>query len=93
MGIKELMEEHKSEIRKRFGVRKIGLFGSWARGEETMSSDVDILVEFERPTFDNFMDLLFYLEELLDRNVDLVTTKGLSPYISEYVYREVVWVV
>jgi hypothetical protein len=48
-------------------------------------------VEFEEPTFRNFMGLVFFLEELFDREVDLVTIKGLSPYIRPYVEREVVW--
>ncbi len=86
-----ILKAHEKEVKRKFGVRKIGIFGSHARGEEKETSDVDILVEFEEPTFRNFMGLAFYLEDLFDREVDLVTVKGLSPYIRPYVEREVVW--
>jgi len=74
-----------------FGVKNIGLFGSFARGDQTSSSDIDILVEFmhEKHTFDNFMDVAFFLEELLGRNIELVTTESLSPYIGPHILKEV----
>ena len=73
------------------GVRSIGLFGSFVRGEQTSWSDVDILVEFmpEEHTFDNFMEVAFLLEELLGRNVEVVTPEALSPYIGPHILREV----
>ena len=73
------------------GVRSIGLFGSFVRGEQTPLSDVDILVEFmpEKHTFDNFMEVAFLLEELLGRNVEVVTPEALSPYIGPHILREV----
>ena len=55
------------------------------------TSDIDILVEFEKPTYDNFIDLVFFLEELIGKKVDLVTSKGLSPYLSSVVRKEVIW--
>ena len=75
----------------RLGVRSIGLFGSFVRNEQTPSSDVGILVEFSpgRHTFDNFMDVSLLLEEVLGRNVDLVTRESLSPYIGPHILREV----
>jgi predicted nucleotidyltransferase len=79
------------EIKKRFHVKRIGLFGSFARGDEKETSDVDIMVEFEVPTFDNFMKLSFFLEDLFARRVELVTPDSLSPYIASYVKKEVVW--
>ena len=87
----ETIKKHKAEIRKRYGVKKIGVFGSHVRGEETETSDVDLLVEFEKPTFDNFMDLLFFLEDLFGKDVDLITTRGMSPYIGPSIEKEVVW--
>src|SRR3990170_2721343 len=62
----ELLKNNEHEIRKRFGVRKIGIFGSFARGEEKDGSDIDVLVEFQDnyKTFDNYMDLKFSLEDL-----------------------------
>ena len=73
------------------GVTSIGLFGSFARGEETPSSDIDLLVEFapEKHSFDNFMDVAFLLEHLLARKVELVTPQALSPYIGPHILREV----
>ena len=87
----KILKEHENEIKRRFGVKRIGIFGSHARGEEKATSDVDVLVEFEVPSFDNFMELAFFLEDLFGREVDLVTTGGLSPHIAPFVEREVVW--
>ncbi|UEC42362.1 MAG: Nucleotidyltransferase [Methanothrix sp.] len=86
-----ILKEHENEIKRRFGVKRIGIFGSHARGEEKATSDVDVLVEFEVPSFDNFMELAFFLEDVFGREVDLVTTGGLSPHIAPFVEREVVW--
>ena len=74
-----------------FGVRSIGLFGSFVRGDQTSLSDVDILVEFipEKHTFDNFMEVAFLLEEQLGRKVELVTPEALSPHIGPHILREV----
>ena len=91
MNVIEILRSHEPEIRKRFSVKRIGVFGSFARGEQKDTSDVDILVEFEKPTFDNFMNLAFFLEDLFQRKVDLVTSNSLSPYIGPYVKNEVVW--
>ena len=87
----KILKGHQNEIKRRFGVKRIGIFGSHARGEEKATSDVDVLVEFEVPSFDNFMELAFFLEELFGREVDLVTTRGLSPHVAPFVEREVVW--
>ena len=88
-----LLEGHIEDI-KVFGVTRLGLFGSFARGESSDTSDVDILVEFDpgSKTFDNFIHLAFYLEDLLERRVELVTTEALSPYIGPRILREVEYV-
>jgi hypothetical protein len=91
MEIIDLIKNHANDIKILFSVRRIGIFGSFARGEQKDSSDVDILVEFEKPTFKNFMNLSFYLEDLLEREVDLVTVKGLHPRIRPYVEKDVIW--
>jgi predicted nucleotidyltransferase len=68
------------EIRVRFGVKKLAVFGSVARDQARESSDVDVLVDFEGGvSFDRFMDLKFYLEELLGVPVDLVTRNAIRP--------------
>jgi predicted nucleotidyltransferase len=91
MEIIDLIKSHANDIKTLFSVRRIGIFGSFARGEQKDSSDVDILVEFEKPSFKNFMNLSFYLEDLLEREVDLVTLKGLHPRIRPYVEKDVIW--
>jgi predicted nucleotidyltransferase len=79
------------DMLKNQGVRRIGLFGSFARNQGRVRSDMDFLVEFERPTFDNYMNLAFSLEKLFGRHVDLVTPDGLSSHIRPYIEKEVVW--
>lgn len=91
MKIIDILRRRDREIKERFHVKKIGLFGSFARGDEKESSDVDIMVEFEEPTFNNFMNLALFLEDLFGRRVELVTPDSLSPYIASYVKKEVVW--
>jgi predicted nucleotidyltransferase len=78
-----------------FGVRKLGLFGSFVRGEQGPQSDVDLLVEFEagKKTFDGFTGLSLLLEDLLQRPVELVTTESLSPYIGPRILGEVEYVI
>lgn len=70
-----------------YGVRRIGLFGSYSRGEQTETSDVDILVEFEddEKTFDNYMDLKFFLEDLFGLKVDLVMEGTIKPDLLPYI--------
>ncbi len=76
---------------KNQGVRRIGLFGSFARNEGRSRSDLDFLVELERPTFDNFMNLAFLLEKLFVRKVDLVTSDSLNKHVRPYIEKEVIW--
>jgi predicted nucleotidyltransferase len=85
-----LIKEHQQEI-KQFGVKRCGLFGSYVRDQSTSKSDIDVLVEFEpsQRTFDNFMHLAFFLEELFGSKVDLVTVESLSPYIGPFILDEV----
>ncbi len=73
------------------GVRRIGLFGSFVRGEQRNDSDIDLLVEFEpnRKTFDSFMELSFFLEDLLRHRIELVTLESLSPYLGPHILKEV----
>jgi predicted nucleotidyltransferase len=76
------------------GVRRLGLFGSFVRGEQSAASDVDLLVEFEpgQKTFDHFMQLSFLLEEILQRRVEIVTLESLSRHIGPHILREVEYV-
>ncbi|HVF43808.1 MAG TPA: nucleotidyltransferase family protein [Pyrinomonadaceae bacterium] len=85
-----LLRQNGAQLR-RFGVGRVGVFGSFVRGDSNAESDVDILVEFEegKKSFDNFMALAFFLEELFGRKVDLLTPESLSPYIGPHILREV----
>ncbi|MBI2629304.1 nucleotidyltransferase domain-containing protein [Candidatus Pacearchaeota archaeon] len=85
----KILSIHKSEINK-YGVKKIGLFGSFAKGKQNDKSDVDILVEFYNASFDNYMGLKLFLENLFGRNIDLVIEKGLKPELS-YIKKEVIY--
>ena len=85
------LRDLKPELERRFGVRRIGVFGSVARGEEDAGSDVDVLVELEEPIGWELVDLQDRLEEVLGRRVDLVTVGALRDEVSSTVMREVVF--
>ena len=91
--ILNLLRQNRAHL-KALGVRRIGLFGSFVRGEQHSDSDVDLLVEFEsgRKTFDAFMSLAFFLEEILAHKVELVTVESLSPYLGPHILKEVEYV-
>jgi hypothetical protein len=89
-----LLQEYQQELH-RFGVRRCGVFGSFVRDTAIHDqSDVDILVAFEpdQKTFDNFIHLSFFLEDLFGRAVDLITIESLSPYIGSHILDEVEYV-
>ncbi len=85
-----LLEMNKNRIQA-LGVKRLGLFGSFIRGEQRVDSDVDLLVEFRagEKTFDHFIQLSFFLEDLLKRRVELVTPESLSPYLRPGILSEV----
>jgi predicted nucleotidyltransferase len=86
-----VLRGHLPAVRRDFGVRRIALFGSAARGEARDDSDLDVLVEFENdPTFLSFMGLKAFLEDQLGRKVDLVTPDALKPRMRPIVEREAV---
>ena len=89
--IATILRRHAAELRERFAVQSLSLFGSASRGDLSDESDVDVLVQFAGPaTFDGFMELKFYLEDLLDRPVDLVTAEALKPRMRPFVEQEAV---
>ncbi len=81
------MIEDKRERIDDFGVKEIGLFGSYLKNEQNEESDIDILVEFYegKKTFDNYMGLKFFLEELFDKKVDLVLKNAVKPFLKEQI--------
>lgn len=92
--IKERITSNAILIRQ-YGISKIGLFGSYARQQETKDSDIDILIDFDgdKETFDNFMAICDLLDQLFSgHKVEIVTTGGLSPYIGPHILKNVEYV-
>ncbi|MDP1548473.1 MAG: nucleotidyltransferase family protein [Anaerolineales bacterium] len=77
---------------KRYGVKSLALFGSTARNKMRKRSDVDILVQFEKSTWANYIGLKFYLEDLLEREVDLVTPAALKPAVRPFIEKDLHYV-
>lgn len=92
--ILSIIRENKKEL-SRFGIRKVGLFGSYVRGDESEKSDIDLLVDFDPAleNFDNFMAVCDLLEQLFkNEKVEIVTQNGLSAYIGPVILKEVQYV-
>lgn len=85
------MLQNKQQELEQYGVQRIGLFGSFVRGDNKLDSDIDFLVDFqkEKKTLHNLIYLGDYLENLFGRKVDLVTPQGLSKYIGPHILKEV----
>ena len=92
--IKKELVKHKEEIRKKYGVRILGIFGSYARGEQKKVSDIDILVEIERPIGLRFFELWDDLEAILGVKIDLLTVKAVKqkPLLWESIKEDLVYV-
>jgi predicted nucleotidyltransferase len=97
--ILKILENYKQELRERYGVLKIGVFGSVVRGEETEESDIDIYVELdlEKITFKKYLELVEYLSTLLGtEKIDLLTKDSVEsiriPYIKEEIKKTIVYV-
>jgi predicted nucleotidyltransferase len=94
-GVKRTLSRHKAELKRKFKVKTIGVFGSYVRGEQEPGSDVDVLVEFEEDAeigFFGFLDLEEFLSQMLGVKVDLVMKDALKPYIGKRILQEVVMV-
>jgi hypothetical protein len=92
--ILDVLDQNRSRLRA-LGVKRIGLFGSFVRGAQHPDSDIDLLVEFDagRKTFDTYMELSFFLEEVLGHRIELVTVESLSPYLGPHILKEVEYAV
>ena len=86
-----ILERDMPSLRRSYSVQRIGLFGSVLHGTTREQSDVDIPVELAQPTFDQYMDLKFFLEEQLGRTVDLVLADSLKPRLKPIIAREVAY--
>ena len=92
--IELLLEKNRDRIES-FGVNRLGLFGSFVRSGQDSGSDIDFLVEFDKgkKTYDNFIHLIFLLENLLEHHVEVVTAESISPYIKPHIMKEVEYVI
>ena len=89
--IKQTLVENRETLRK-YGVKRIGLFGSYARGTATPASDIDFLVDLKRLTFRDYMGLALFLEDLFKKDVDLVTATSIKPRLKPYIEKEIEYV-
>ncbi len=83
--------EEKRETIRGFGVRRLGIFGSYHHDEQTQASDIDFLVAFDDATLDNYFDLKFFLEDLFGRPVDLVFADTIKPRIRSTMLEETIY--
>jgi len=91
--ITNILKEHKEELKEKYGVKEIGIFGSCVREEDKEKSDLDILVEFEEDAkigLFKFVNMENYLSELIGVKVDLVEKSVLKPRIGKHILKEVV---
>ncbi|UCH98150.1 MAG: nucleotidyltransferase family protein [Candidatus Aminicenantes bacterium] len=90
--LKKILAQHKPDLKRKYHVKQLGVFGSYARGEEMQTSDLDILVDFEQPIGLDFVTLAEELETLLGVKVDLVSANAVKPRMMESIKRELVYV-
>lgn len=76
------------------GIKRVGVFGSFSRGEQKQNSDVDLLIEFSKgkKTFRNFMGFVEFAQEAFGREVDVLTPESISPYLAPYITKEIEYV-
>jgi len=82
------LQERQDEMRARFSVQRIGIFGSYLRGNASEKSDIDLVVDLAEPTFDHYMDLKFYLEAIFERPVDLVLSDTIKRRLKPVIQKE-----
>ncbi|NMG07327.1 nucleotidyltransferase family protein [Brasilonema sp. UFV-L1] len=91
--IKQILRQNKPLLQEHYHITQLGIFGSYARGEQTQESDVDVLIDYDRaPTLFKLVELGDYLSSAIGMKVDIVTQNGLKPRIRERVLSEVVYV-
>ena len=95
---KEIIKQLKAhwDVLKKYGVKKVGLFGSFVKGNPNKRSDIDLVVEFKKPSFDNYLGLIDYLEDLFKRKVDILTPWGVKSIrvkkVAEEIKRSLIYV-
>lgn len=90
--ISKLLEQHKSEFQKKYRLKEIGIFGSYAKGEQTENSDIDILVEFiDAPDLLTFLEFEGYIEKILGTKTDMVRKKAIRSELKDNILRDVIY--
>ena len=89
--IKQTLADNRERLRK-FGVKQIGLFGSYVNGTAHATSDIDLLVELEKSTFRNYMGLVLFLEDLFEKKIDLVAVESVKSDLKPYIEKQVEYV-
>ncbi|MBW4054790.1 MAG: nucleotidyltransferase family protein [Proteobacteria bacterium] len=90
--ILDFLRQHKQEMHDSFGVTKIGLFGSYARGDAREDSDIDMAIELSANTADSYFGLLHYLEDTFQKRIDLGIESNFKPIIKPYILKEIIYV-
>lgn len=90
--IKNILAEYREELKEKYKVQKIGIFGSYVRGEQNNKSDLDFLVEFEVPVGFEFIHLADFLEKILGIKVDLTTQDAIKPNRWKYIKEDLIYV-
>ena len=90
--IKKIIQQHRHELEEKYKVKKIAIFGSYARSEQNKESDLDIVVEFKEPVGFLFINLADFLEEILGVKVDLTTPDAIKPNRRKYIMEELTYV-
>jgi predicted nucleotidyltransferase len=87
--ISEILREKYPYLNSEYGVKRLGLFGSYAKGEQTEDSDVDIVAEFEKPIGLKFIELAEYIEKILGKEADILTREGLKQITAKKIIRDI----
>lgn len=90
--ILDFLRQHKQEMCDRFGVTKIGLFGSYARGDASDDSDVDVAIEMSTYSADGYFGLLHLLEDSLQKRIDLGIESNFKPLLKPYIMKDIIYV-
>ncbi len=90
--IRQSLSTQKSILQKKYKINRLGIFGSYVRGEQKQESDLDVLIDYEEvPSLITLIEIENHLSELLGVKVDLVTRKGIKPQLRSYILEEVVY--
>ncbi len=90
--ILDFLRQHKQEMHDRFGVTRIGLFGSYARGDARVDSDIDVAIELSHNTADSYFGVLHFLEDSFQVKIDLGIESNFKPVLKPYIMKEIVYV-